>query len=398
LSAPYGDAAQLYWEAGWPAPLPLPLRAKKDPPRGFTGADGVNPSRADIQAWLDDGHAGGNIALRLPPDVIGIDVDCYDGKQGAATLAELEAKWGPLPDTWVSSSRDDESGIRFYQVPPDRRWPSMAGTDIEIIQHRHRYAVVWPSIHPEGRPYRWSRFHLTAAFTVPQPSDLTFLPPRWIEGLSEGVGQPRTTGWTDPHLDELIEHGIPAGVLQDEVLRDVVWKLRGAEVSRLGARVIWAAIVAKTPLTRPSEPWTAHDFDRHWSGADAKMPPPLTVLEPPPAEPPGKPEIPEAEKESRFVLGGPFVLDAPDSVKAIWGKEGDVLWAYGESLIVAAGNGKRLENGTLVPLDVKVGDRILFGKYSGSDIKLDGDEYMIMREDEVLGVLDAAPKLAKKAS
>jgi chaperonin GroES len=69
-----------------------------------------------------------------------------------------------------------------------------------------------------------------------------------------------------------------------------------------------------------------------------------------------------------------------------------------EGEVVAVGNGKRLENGTLVPLDVKVGDRILFGKYSGSDIKLDGDEYMIMREDEVLGVLDAAPKAAKKAS
>src|SRR6266705_5171391 len=66
-----------------------------------------------------------------------------------------------------------------------------------------------------------------------------------------------------------------------------------------------------------------------------------------------------------------------------------------EGEVVAVGNGKRLENGTLVPLDVKAGDRILFGKYSGSDIKLDGDEYMIMREDEVLGVLDAAPKTAK---
>ena len=69
-----------------------------------------------------------------------------------------------------------------------------------------------------------------------------------------------------------------------------------------------------------------------------------------------------------------------------------------EGEVIAVGNGKRLENGTLVPLDVKAGDRILFGKYSGSDIKLDGDEYMIMREDEVLGVLDAAPKAAKKAS
>ena len=69
-----------------------------------------------------------------------------------------------------------------------------------------------------------------------------------------------------------------------------------------------------------------------------------------------------------------------------------------EGEVIAVGNGKRLEDGKLVPLDVKAGDRILFGKYSGSDIKLDGEEYMIMREDEVLGVLDAAPKAAKKAS
>ena len=59
-----------------------------------------------------------------------------------------------------------------------------------------------------------------------------------------------------------------------------------------------------------------------------------------------------------------------------------------EGEVVAAGRGKRLEDGTVVPLDVKVGDRILFGKYSGSDIKIDGEEYLILREDEVLGVLE----------
>src|SRR3981081_541586 len=69
-----------------------------------------------------------------------------------------------------------------------------------------------------------------------------------------------------------------------------------------------------------------------------------------------------------------------------------------EGEVIAVGNGKRLENGTLVPLDVKPGDRILFGKYSGSDTKLDGQEYMIMREDEILGILDKQPKAAKKAS
>ena len=69
-----------------------------------------------------------------------------------------------------------------------------------------------------------------------------------------------------------------------------------------------------------------------------------------------------------------------------------------EGEVVAVGKGKRLEDGKVVVLDVSVGDRILFGKYSGSDIKLDGNEYLIMREDEVLGILDAQPVAAKKAS
>lgn len=56
--------------------------------------------------------------------------------------------------------------------------------------------------------------------------------------------------------------------------------------------------------------------------------------------------------------------------------------------VKAVGNGKLLDNGERVPVDIKPGDRILFGKYSGSDIKIDGDEYLILREDEILGVLE----------
>ena len=66
-----------------------------------------------------------------------------------------------------------------------------------------------------------------------------------------------------------------------------------------------------------------------------------------------------------------------------------------EGEVVAAGQGKRNEEGKLIALDVKVGDRILFGKYSGSDIKMDGNEYLIMREDEVLGVIENTGKKAK---
>lgn len=55
--------------------------------------------------------------------------------------------------------------------------------------------------------------------------------------------------------------------------------------------------------------------------------------------------------------------------------------------VVAVGNGKLLDDGQRAPVDLKAGDRILFGKYSGSDVKIDGEEYLILREDEILGVL-----------
>jgi len=67
-----------------------------------------------------------------------------------------------------------------------------------------------------------------------------------------------------------------------------------------------------------------------------------------------------------------------------------------EAEVVAVGKGKRLEDGKIIPLDVQVGDRILFGKYSGSDIKINGNEYLIMREDEVLGILESVAVGAKK--
>ena len=80
-------------------------------------------------------------------------------------------------------------------------------------------------------------------------------------------------------------------------------------------------------------------------------------------------------EEQETVKGGIII---PDSAKEK-PQEGEVM---------AVGNGKRLDDGKLVPLDVKVGDRILFGKYSGQEIKIDGEEHLIMREDEVLAVVE----------
>ena len=59
-----------------------------------------------------------------------------------------------------------------------------------------------------------------------------------------------------------------------------------------------------------------------------------------------------------------------------------------EGKVIAVGNGKKMDDGNVVPMDVKKGDLILFGKYSGSEIKLDGKEHLILREDEILGILE----------
>jgi chaperonin GroES len=62
-----------------------------------------------------------------------------------------------------------------------------------------------------------------------------------------------------------------------------------------------------------------------------------------------------------------------------------------EGLVIAVGSGKVLEDGTVRKLEVKEGDRILFGKYSGTEVKLDGEDALIMREDDILGVLESSP-------
>ena len=66
-----------------------------------------------------------------------------------------------------------------------------------------------------------------------------------------------------------------------------------------------------------------------------------------------------------------------------------------EGEVIAVGEGKYKKDGTRQTLDVKAGDRVLFGKYSGSEIKLDGDEFIIMREDEILGIINRAGEAAK---
>ena len=93
--------------------------------------------------------------------------------------------------------------------------------------------------------------------------------------------------------------------------------------------------------------------------------------------------IKRIEDSTNQTAGGLFI---PDTAKEK-PQEGEVI---------AAGEGKYKEDGTRQTLDVKAGDRVLFGKYSGSEIKLDGEEYIIMREDEILGIINRAGEKAAK--
>lgn len=81
-------------------------------------------------------------------------------------------------------------------------------------------------------------------------------------------------------------------------------------------------------------------------------------------------------EESEQVVGGIII---PDTAKE----------KPQEGKVVAVGRGKLNEDGKIIPLDVKAGDRILFGKYSGSEIKIDGEEHLILREEDVLGIVEA---------
>jgi chaperonin GroES len=69
-----------------------------------------------------------------------------------------------------------------------------------------------------------------------------------------------------------------------------------------------------------------------------------------------------------------------------------------EGVVVAAGPGARNEQGQIVALEVKAGDRILFGKWSGTEVKLDGEELLIMKESDIMGIVEGTPAIKKKAA
>lgn len=191
VRGPYAAAHEVYLDAGWRGVLPLPPRSKQQPPAGFTGASGAWPTPEKVRSWAANGHGPGNIALRVPGDIVGIDVDQYGTKRGhdavqalAATQRAAGRELPGLEQTWRSGARPWPSGIYWFRVPPGTILDGAPLPGVEVVQHRHRYAVVWPSVHPEGGVYQWFTPDGEMADRPPGPDDLPDLPPEWVELLS----------------------------------------------------------------------------------------------------------------------------------------------------------------------------------------------------------------------
>ena len=384
----YARAAKIYRDHGWPGVLPLPPNQKAHPPAGHTGTTGQDPTDQQIDAWCQT-NPDGNIALRLPPGIIGIDIDAYGDKHGDVSLLALEAELGPLPATWKSSSRPlGRSGIYLYRVPPGR-YQDKPAPSIEIIQHHHRYVVVMPSIHPEGRPYLWWDHEQTEQHRPPRPEELAELPETWVVQLAERPRsstdyEPRphavddwtpavTRAFTKALLDmpggrhDAALHGALAlarleslehpGALQ--ALRELAGRFAAAIADRATPKdaerewydIIEGAyqIVKDTPPQAPKwEPWTPPDprqLDDYLRQAGGER----------------QEDEPAVHVRSRLVPGGDFALDLPDTTPAIWGVDAEVLWAEGESMLIVGppGVGKTTVTHQIVLARLGIGDTVL---------------------------------------
>lgn len=274
-------ATGLEWQAkGWEV-TPIPYRQKDPPPKGTTGADGVGLSGPDL--WDIAEHHTLNYGLRLPVTVVGIDVDDYDGKDGAATLRRLEAEHGPLPLTYVITSREPgTSGVRLYRCPvePDRQG---LGRGIDVIRHSHRYVVGVGSVHPSGNVYRLYRQTpdgWVEESQWPSPDDPPYLPAEWVDVM--GQREEREPGEGVEALPEgapcaeLIRLSVPrlvAGGSRHDAYASAVFNVVGkAAQGHTGALGILARMRDEFHRDVKDRP-VYGEFDRMVEGAKAKARP-----------------------------------------------------------------------------------------------------------------------------
>jgi hypothetical protein len=226
---PFADAAHAYLDAGWWPIYVADEGGKAGIPSGFTGTNGRRVTRDDVRRWVSE-RPGANIALRLPPDIVAVDVDAYDDKPGADTLAELEARLGALPGTWVATARSLPAGKLLFRVPAGTRLRSTMGPGIDVCQHHHRYVVVAPSVHHSGAAVRWID---SASGEIhdeqPRPEDIPDLPWAWLEEFSASGSGDVALAATTARVDEWIDAGTQN--LRPKWLDATVARLRDAITS-----------------------------------------------------------------------------------------------------------------------------------------------------------------------
>lgn len=205
MTSTYATAADKFVAASWD-PLPITGTGKARVPRGFTGYRGRAVTTADVKRWKVQ-HPDRNLAIRLPRDVVFLDVDSYDEKNGAETLAALEARLGPLPPGPVVTARDLPSGRRGFRVPNGTRFRGIAGPGIDVVSWHCRY-VVAAGTHHTGAPVRWLDSESGEELReVPEPADLPDLPWAWLEFLSaSGSGYVADEATAEAVAEWLEEH------------------------------------------------------------------------------------------------------------------------------------------------------------------------------------------------
>lgn len=230
-----------------------------------------------VDSWAYEPNWQVGLALNENSGLFAVDVD--DPEQ----LAAWESAHGPIQDgTWTQTTGREGGGQHRLFLAGGRGfvWPKQGPFDAahRKLEFRSNGLLgVSPSIHPSGRRYQWT-----------SDSPVEIARPNWglISLLSSRAARRDTapvSGGTHARvqadgtrayvsdMDALLVSGIPAGQSQHDTLRDLVWDATSRGMSDVMIRVLWETVVARTPLTRPDQPWTGADFDRHLAGARQKL-------------------------------------------------------------------------------------------------------------------------------
>jgi hypothetical protein len=225
----YKEASPLYRDLGWNTVSPSKLSPDSKQPASvvrdvFGRGNTATPEQMD--GWERD-FPNRNCLLKMNAGVIGIDIDHYlkwsetrktwIRKRGFDRISEAISRYGDLPPTHSSTARGkgQPSRILFYLVDGGVEFNSAPFEDVEIIQLHHRYACVWPSIHPEtGEQYKWFGPNGEEC-APPRPSDISPLPREWYLPLmtsarSSGASKRRSVG---PRYHALYQGGAEDWIL-----------------------------------------------------------------------------------------------------------------------------------------------------------------------------------------